>query len=111
MDQMQRRGFFSERGFITAVHIPYILLALAVLALIYFWNGLQARNSTIAELEQAKSSELAEFDRKTQQYDTQIAELQGNVETLETENGALNEQVVALKREGSHARALSHIHI
>lgn len=105
MDCTTHRGNHSQRGFIRAVSIPYLLLALALLALIYFWNALQQRDSAIAQIEESNSEQLAELDRKVQEYDVEINELKGNFQALETENGELKEQVVSLKREASHARA------
>ena len=105
MEPMAHRGNFSQRGFIRTVHIPYLLLALAVLTLIYLWNGLQTRNSAIAQLEESKTSELAVLDQKVQQYDVELNSLKGNFEALETEKEELQQQVVSLKREASHARA------
>lgn len=105
MGYTTHQGIYLQKGFIRAVHIPYLLLALAALALIYLWSGLQTRNATIAQLEESESARLAEFDQKVQQYNIEINELKGNFQALESENGALKEQVVSLKREASHARA------
>lgn len=105
MDHTTHRRAFLQQGFIRTTHIPYLLLALALLAVVYLWNGMQARNSAITQLEASKTAELAKADQQLQQYDVEINALKDNFQTLETENGKFKEQVVSLKREASHARA------
>ncbi len=103
--RITRKGL-SQQGFVKASQIPYLLLALAVLALLFFWNTVRSKDSQIAELQQSKDTEIAKLEAKIQTDGAAMSELQSTHVALQADHKALEtETIPALKSDLSLARA------
>ena len=103
--ELSHKGL-SQQGFVKASQIPYLLLALAVLALFFFWNTIRSKDSQIAELQQSKATEIAKLEAKIQTDGTAMSELQSTHLALQADHKALEtETIPTLKSDLSFARA------
>lgn len=96
----------SQQGFVSAAHLPYLLLALAVLALLFLWNSIRSRDQQITELQQSQATEIAKLEEKIQSDGAAMAELNEKHLALQADHTTLTtERIPALQREMSFARA------
>lgn len=103
--QLSQHGS-SQRGFVKASQIPYLLLALAAAGLFFFWNNIQTKNKQIAEIEQTKAAEIAKLDAKIQTDTAAMSELNNNHMALQADHDQLQTTAIPnLKRDLSFAKA------